>query len=206
MKGTPRHATRSPDDPVSPPKGVDRPRLDGEGVHSHVGIRAHELIARVAAITPRPSPVACRQLVRSECAELFRERGSGWHGRWIRQRVESLAQVYFGLLAPPIGWRFLGAELPAGGGAVDLAWEDQATGRVLYDELKAGSFGDPVSPGIAAQAERYRVDGLARHGERFAGVRVLALAAPLASRLIEPGGTNRPLVETDGWFSEGWER
>ncbi len=80
---------------------------------------------------------------------------------WNRRRVlaaeaVSLAHKYLTRLAPTAPWRLLGVEYETGNGAVDLAWEHDSDGRVLFDELKTSRVAtNKVPQGWLEQVRRY---------------------------------------------------
>lgn len=103
-------------------------------------------------------------------------------------------------LFPPSPWRFVGSELPADSGRVDLVWEHARVG-VVVDEVKVAGLGRVLEDAATrAQVARYRSWGSSRFGDRFCGVRLLALAGPMKSRLYPPVGAWRPLPGTELWF------
>ena len=119
-----------------------------------------------------------------------------------RGRVAGMASAYLQRLAPPPGTAFLGAEVPApsGGvaGRVDLAWSHPSVG-VFYDELKSWRqvLAAP-DPDTLDQVNRYLDAGIAAHGDRFAGVRVVTLAALASSLWVDRDGTVSRLAGSPG--------
>ena len=121
--------------------------------------------------------------------------GDRSHKRAVRQRIFGLVSLYFWHLALDPSWAFIGAELDLGTGHIDLAFEQQ--GRIILDEVKSG-IDARIALGQATkeQTDRYVCDGRALHGERFVGVRVLALADPGRSLLKTDAGVSQLLLET----------
>lgn len=106
-----------------------------------------------------------------------------------RVRVAGLTGVYWHWLAPPLDmYRPAVGELP-------LEWTDGTT-------VFADVFVVDETFTCAETVERVTVTsetGRRIHGDRFAGVRVLHLAAPHRSRL-NTGSGDRPLIDTPLWF------
>lgn len=89
---------------------------------------------------------------------------------------------------------FIGAEVPLGTGRVDLVWETTGGGPVVIDEVKMAGFADQVDdPDAIAQVTRYCDAAVERFGDRFAGVRLLPLAAPGRALWCPPTGPRVPL-------------
>lgn len=117
------------------------------------------------------------------------------------QHVAPLAAAGVRMFPPRGEWAFAGAEQPAGPARrVDLIWRNPL-GEILIDEVKIAGFGRVLEDGdTRAQIAAYQQWGLSRFGDRFIGVRLLALAGPLRSRFHPPGGLGRPLAETGWWW------
>lgn len=104
-----------------------------------------------------------------------------------RVRVAGLCGAYWQWLAPP-----LDVYRPAG---EPLTWTD---GQVVFADVLL------VDECFTADRNARRIAdvqqaGIARHGERFAGVRALQLDAPCRSKLVV-GRRATPLVDTPLWF------
>lgn len=177
-------------------------RLDAE-----VGVKAHKLTGQFAKAGRRPDAeevfVAAGALIR---AQPFSERYNAG-----TQRVACLTAIGLAMCPPP-PWTFLGSEIPAGDGHLDLAWsaptdaEGIEPGAVLIDEIKvAGYAGQLEDNRTLDQVRRYLDFGVATYGPRFLGVRLLALACPRRSVLWRPGppgaeGSRTLLEATPFWF------
>lgn len=82
---------------------------------------------------------------------------------------------------------------------LDIVWA-QPGGIVVVDELKTRlpdllGASDPLTTQLAAQLRACR----AAFGERFAGIRLLALATPRSSLLVMPDGSLNPLRKDSTW-------
>jgi hypothetical protein len=112
-----------------------------------------------------------------------------------RQRAACAVSAYFSMFHRP-DWEFLGAEVALGTGRVDIVWELSPEGLVVIDEVKVAGFSDQVDePATVAQLERYCEAGARVFGERFAGVRLLPLAAPGRALWCSPDGLRVKLSE-----------
>lgn len=155
------------------------------GTSADVGLVAHELATRFASRVPAVDP---EQLVRQLTAAARLRFSSANTNRRLSAVSQAVgyAATYLRSLRPD-GWTLLGSGYPAGTGRVDLAWRHEASGNVMYDELKTSR-----SPGSAgrdawlAQADRYAAAGHLQWGPRFVGVRVLPLSDRLAGTLVLP--------------------
>jgi hypothetical protein len=113
-----------------------------------------------------------------------------------RQNVVQLASVYLREFAPPAPWRFAGQ---AGAGAASplagLRWT-RPDGQILIDVIRGTRFDQPLlDRATSALIAALSAEGTAEHGQRFIGVRVLALAAPRLSRLYGEDGQFHPLPD-----------
>lgn len=164
---------------------------------SEVGQRVHTLVGSFAADDlRRPGPAQ----VLTETGKLLRAQPLTCARRAGRQRVACLTASYFTWFVPPDGWTFLGAERPADGGRVDLAWQS-ADGAVLFDEVTLGTHVDALLDSeTSAQVERYLRAGAEEFGDRFTGVRLLGLASPRSSLHLVTLDEFEPLVDTPWWF------
>jgi hypothetical protein len=114
-----------------------------------------------------------------------------------RQRAACAAGAYFSIFHRP-DWEFVGAEVDLGTGRVDLVWRT-GSGLVVIDEVKMAGHADMVDdPATVAQVDRYLEAGRLQFGDRFAGVRLLPLAAPGRALWCSPSGQRCALAEAEG--------
>lgn len=106
--------------------------------------------------------------------------------RVLATEAASLAHRYLCEFPPSRPWRLLGVEFDTGDGPVDLAWVNDTTGEVFFDEVKTSrvSNGRQVPPVWLEQAHRYASAGDARFAEAFLGTRLVPLMAADTVRLI----------------------
>jgi hypothetical protein len=95
------------------------------------------------------------------------------------------AASYFHHFQLPPSWKFVAAEVPIAKGRMDLVFR-QDSGRWLVDDLKFG-IGRGGIASVRSQIDRYNEAGVELWGAAFVGVRMCAVAEPLASRLYVPG-------------------
>ena len=113
----------------------------------------------------------------------------GSHRSRIRMLVTTATGAYLQRWVPPGPVRFVAAEVPVGHGRVDLVWEHPDLG-VFFDEIKTSRLSRPhESPSTIEQVLRYAADGQAKHGQEFAGVRLIPILSPHCSRLALSGAT-----------------
>lgn len=74
------------------------------------------------------------------------------------------------------GWRLLGVEYDTGHGCADVAWQHDATGAVMFDEIKTSGSARWAPPDWLEQVARYNLGGLEQFGDLFVGTRLLPLA------------------------------
>lgn len=167
---------------------------------AEVGVRVGLVIASLAAANRRNLGYHLGEVLLEATNTVFAERPMRRQPKAGRQRVAGLAAVYYRAFLPPADWTFLGAELPLGAGRVDLAWE-LPDARVVVDELKAIGYSDRLlAPETRAQVERYLDAGAERWGDRFAGVRLIALGAPYHSLYLPNVRERIALDETEFFF------
>lgn len=165
-----------------------------------VGVRVGLVIAGLAAGNRRNLGYHLGEVLLEATNAVFTERPMRRQAKAGRQRVAGLAAVYYRNFLPPAGWTLLGAELPLGSGRVDLAWE-LPDARVVVDELKAIGYSDRLLVAeTRAQVERYLDAGCERWGERFAGVRLIALGAPYYSLYLPNLRERIALDQTEFFF------
>lgn len=123
--------------------------------------------------------------------------GTPWSGyRTGRARLSTLCATYLAWLAPPAGWSL--TEIWALGRSA-FVWSGPG-GHALADVVTAAPPGAPVLD----DELRPVVDAVVARGASlagFAGVRLLALAGPRLSLLVDRSGVT-PLVDTALWFEE----
>jgi hypothetical protein len=129
-----------------------------------------EIVHRTLA-TCLPSP--SEQLV---CSAAFAQCALDSRSPALRNRVTILALRYVRSFHPAHPARLLAVELAAGPTRFDLVWEDDS--GVWVDEIKTA--------GVArlAQLRRQVAAGDLRWGDRFVGVRLVALHRPADSVLV----------------------
>jgi len=108
--------------------------------------------------------------------------GNGRHGA-ARQRLVCLAAVYGRYFRPDAAWTLTDADLGAG----VLTWTHRCGTRLLDAPRTGHTSAALVTPGATAAARA--------GGPRLAGVRLLALTAPLRSALLTPRGQLEPLPD-----------
>ncbi len=156
-----------------------------------VGVIVHRTIGDLLRRTRSPSAYQVKATVKLRTKDV----GDRSHERAVRQRVFGLVNLYFWHLALDPSWAFVGAELDLGTGQIDLAFEQG--GCILVDEVKSG-IDSRIALGRTThqQTDRYVRDAQELHGERFVGVRVLALSDPGRSLLKTGPGVSQLLLET----------
>lgn len=152
---------------------------------AQIGRRVHAVVAGFcrAGLVPEPTRVwvtVCKVFAARPVPQ-----NSG-----AKQRAACAVSVYFSTFYRP-SWRFSGAEVSLGTGRIDLVWLTP-TGLVVIDELKAGGLGEVVDdPDTLAQVANYCEAGARQWEGRFAGVRLLPLAAPGLAMWSPAGGASR---------------
>lgn len=98
----------------------------------------------------------------------------------------SLAYRYLTQFPPAAPWRLLGVEYDTGCGRVDLAWANDTTGEVFFDEVKTSlvHHGRSVPRTWVSQASRYSEGGHVRFGETFRGTRLVMLTGADITGLV----------------------
>lgn len=183
-------------------RGDRAPQQTAADWDRRVGVLVHAVVAVLVPVL-RAEPTANAGDVATEIASrMVTDRRLGNLAR-ARGRVAGMASLYAQRLMPPPSVLFLGAEVRVASGArVDLAWDCPRTG-VFYDEIKSWRQVLAVmDEDTNDQVHRYLDAGLAAHGSRFAGVRLLTLSAlpralfvdrlgavhPLAGSVVDPAG------------------
>lgn len=106
--------------------------------------------------------------------------------RVLATEAASLSTRYLTEFPPMPPWRLLGVEYDTGEGRVDLAWVNDTTGEVFFDEVKTSRVanGRQVPPTWLSQAGRYSAAGTDRFGAAFLGTRLVPLMAAGTARLV----------------------
>jgi hypothetical protein len=156
-----------------------------------IGARVHALIAAHLRNGGPPTP---RQVWVSTARMFAAEPMTQNHA--ARQRAACAVGAYFALFWPQ-AWGFVGAEVSLGTGRVDLVWETHS-GRVVIDEVKMAGHADMVDDAATvAQVRRYCDAATVEFGDRFAGVRLLPLAAPARALWCAPGAQRVRLADVE---------
>lgn len=165
-------------------------RHDSNAWDIRIGMLTHKVIGEIAPLAQTTNPADYPTLVRGVVAATVKDRTLGRLDR-ARIRVAGLTVQYLREFLPPVGTVFLGTELAAGTGRVDLAWQHPTAG-VWFDELKTwrhtqAGFDDTTW----AQITRYLDAGTTTYGTDFAGLRLLTLGNRRACVTV----THQGLVE-----------
>ncbi|GIM63356.1 hypothetical protein Pve01_80240 [Planomonospora venezuelensis] len=175
-----------------------RPTFTGRGT-SDVGSLTHGLIgSHVQSLTAREATVVVPgDLLARMYAVAYAVIDANPNAtRVLATEAASLAYLYLTEFPPAGSWRLLGVEFDTGDGPVDLAWVNDRTGDVFFDEVKTSrvSNGRQPSPTWVAQAHRYSMAGSAQFGEAFLGTRLVPLMAANTTRLVR---SLKPVVLLD---------
>lgn len=164
----------------------------------------HQLLDVYAAKGERPS----NTMVFDDAAALVRAFPYSGRRRPSPQRVASLSAIAVSLM-PPIDWKSLGCETATDPGRLDVLWQAPRTFApaplgIIIDEWKAGAMPSLLGPDeVTDQIRRYIRFGVRTFGDRFKGVRLVALSSPSSSVFYRPDGDGvaaQPLLDTDFWF------
>ena len=158
--------------PIYPSKSPGR--HDGNAWDIRIGVLTHKVIGQVAPAAQWRERSEYPALVRETVGQVVRDKSLGRLDR-ARTRVTGLTTQYLREFLPPTSATFLGTELAAGRGRVDLAWQHPKVG-VWFDELKTWrhtqvGFDDATWQ----QVHRYLDAGITTFGDDFAGLRLLTL-------------------------------
>ncbi len=183
--------------PVAIRDGGSKPVGSAQDWDRRVGVLVHQVIADLVVASRAQPSVNVGDLATEIAATAVRDRRLG-NLASARGRVAGMASTYVQRLAPPQRTMFLGSEVRARttgiNGRVDLAWAHPVHG-VFYDEVKSWRQVLAVlDADTTEQLDRYLTAGLADHGDRFAGVRLLTLSAIPRSLFIDRLGTVYPLA------------
>lgn len=176
--------------PVWPDKTEPTVTETGRRTSAREGQQVHRIVGELAPLVGDISIAERNALVAQATRQAVNSKADGRLAK-ARMRVNSLVNCYFGLYFPPREFEILGHELNVGDGLVDLAWS-HATG-VLFDELKTHrELRSMHTADIDEQLHRYRLAGRDLYGDRFLGVRLIALGNSRDSFTLLPDGTTTP--------------
>ncbi len=148
--------------------------VDHTAWDTRIGILTHRVIGSVAPAAQGASAPVVADMVRTTVAAIVADRTLGRLDR-ARTRVTGLTIQYLREYLPPDSVAFLGTELAAGAGRVDLAWHHPTVG-VWFDELKTWRHAQVgLDNPTWGQIRRYLDAGRTNFGVDFAGVRLLTL-------------------------------
>ncbi|MCF6506844.1 hypothetical protein E9549_05405 [Blastococcus sp. MG754426] len=160
---------------------------DSRAWDSKIGVLTHTIAGRLASSAQTLDGRALRVLIAETVGATVKDRSLGRLDR-ARIRVTGMATQYLTHFMPPSPAVFLGAELAAGGGRVDLAWDDPEMG-VFFDEIKTWRHVQAtLDEDTWTQVHRYLDAGIAAYGDRFAGVRVITLSHLRSCIYVSPQG------------------
>lgn len=159
---------------------------------SKIGTLTHAIAGGLADRAQTLDGRALRVLIAETVGATVTDRSLGRLDR-ARVRVTGMATQYLTHFVPPAPAGFLGAELAAGTGRVDLGWDDPTAG-VFFDEIKTWRHVQAtLDEDTWTQVHRYLDHGIATYGDRFAGVRVITLSHLRSCAWISPMGLLEPL-------------
>lgn len=160
---------------------------DSRAWDSKIGALTHAIAGRLAATAQTVDGRALRALVAETVGATVKDRSLGRLDR-ARVRVTGMVTQYLTHFVPSAPTQFLGTELAAGGGRVDLAWDDANAG-VFFDEIKTWRHVQAtLDEDTWSQVHRYLDAGIAAYGDRFAGVRVITLSHLRSCIYVSPQG------------------
>lgn len=169
-----------------------RPTFTGRGT-SDLGSLAHALIGSHAQFLTHPdtstggAPVVPGDLLDRMYAVAYAVIDANPNAtRVLATEAASLAFRYLREFPPAAPWELMAVEYETGNGPVDLAWVNDATGSIFFDEVKTSrvSTGRRVPDAWVNQSRRYSTAGAARFGEAFLGTRLVPLMAANTTRLV----------------------
>lgn len=168
---------------------TDRAEIrEGRQYDSLIGSLTHRLIGTLAPLTRGASNVEIGRLVAEHLAGAVPADKRLGNIQAARSRVAGMTSMYLQQVAPGPHVKFLGAEVTADTGRIDLAWECPTLG-VFFDELKTWRHVfATLDRETVEQIDRYRSFGAHRFGDRFAGVRLIPLAALPQALWMTPDG------------------
>jgi hypothetical protein len=154
---------------------------------SKIGTLTHLISGRLAPTAQAMRGQELRVLIGETVGAMVKDRSLGRLDK-ARLRVTGMVAQYLTHFVPPAPTVFLGTELAAGTGRVDLAWDDPTAG-VFFDEIKTWRHVQAtLDEDTWTQVHRYLDHGIATYGDRFAGVRVITLSHLLSCIRISPEG------------------
>lgn len=169
---------------------------EGRQFDSLIGSLTHRLIGTLVPLTRGASNIETGRLLAEHLADAVPADRRLGNIQAARSRVAGMTSMYLQQIAPGRHVQFLGAEIAANTGRIDLAWECPTLG-VFFDELKTWRHVLPtLDRDTVQQIDRYRTFGNARFGSRFAGVRLLPLGALPQALWITPDGLTHRLTES----------
>lgn len=163
---------------------------EGLARKADLGIRAHQVIAKLAARGAQPTYAEQTEAVKAALTG-FRPVEKRAH----RQNLLSDVHTYFTHLIPPASWLFAGSEDRLGTGRVDLIWTDP-DGRILLDEIKTGTPWSLRTTNTQLQVAGYIAAARTRWGRLFVGLRLLSTYDHRESTFIDPALTSSLLDTT----------
>jgi hypothetical protein len=152
-----------------------RPAPEGTHLDLLTGTLTHQTIAAVLRRLNAEGSHDVAMLILTEGSRVVAASAvSGSQRARTRMRVATAAGQYIQRYQPGPPSVYLGSEIAAGDGRVDLVWNHPRIG-VFYDEVKTTRHHSVMSPTDLAQVTRYARAGHTQYGDRFAGVRYLPL-------------------------------
>lgn len=175
--------------------------------YADLGQRTHQVCAQVARHGQEMSWTDLTDFAWTQAAQNIHERPAKSGIEHTRRRgtkimVAGFAACFGQYFLPTLGWTLLGAELELPGRVrADLGWTREADGAVILDEIKVdirpGTLGrGPTQDQLTALLKA----GRTAYADRFAGVRLLYVAAPRRSLFWHPDGRVSALDATGLWF------
>jgi hypothetical protein len=171
--------------PVYPEKPTQT--HDNRAWDSKIGTFTHLISGRLAPTAQAMRGQELRAVIGETVGAMVKDRSLGRLDK-ARLRVTGMVSQYLTHFVPPAPTVFLGTELAAGTGRVDLAWDDPTAG-VFFDEIKTWRHVQAtLDEDTWTQVHRYLDHGIATYGDRFAGVRVITLSHLRSCIRISPEG------------------
>lgn len=169
-----------------------------------VGDRAHRIVGRILGTGPLPADrIARATALLAAGRDVLAEHPAHFRERAVLSQAVGAAAAYLHWFAPEPPWTVLGAEVPAGGGFIDLVFT-HLDGTVVADEMKFG-LSRTTESALRPQVDRYLEAGAAEWGSAFVGVRLCAVGAPRTSRFYPVGKKRSLLLADTPWWRPGGE-